>query len=1093
MLSIYKASAGSGKTYRLTYEYIVMLLGQKDDNSRYSLYTSGRNHHRAILAITFTNKATDEMKRRIIHELAVLAGREPGWSDDSPYLADLMKLYNCSRQRLTKAASKALDELLYDFGFFNVSTIDAFFQTVLRTFAREAELTGNFELELDKDYVVQLGASELLTTLSNEDAGESRRSLKMKWVIDYMHSLAREGKSFNIFNRNSNLFSSFVKLISGMLDEKFDLKADDITAYLNDPGRISKFLQEITGRETILKQQASTACRTLIEQAGADGSDAINKNFWGPATHCAMTGWVKNAPSATIVKAIDDPEGVLKKNFKSSHSHLLPYISDCASRIVNGYRQVAHITVTRRNIHILGMLGDVLNYMNQYCADNNTLLLSSTNDLLRRIIADDDVPFIYERIGVWLDHYLIDEFQDTSELQWTNIKPLVSQSMASGKDCLIIGDEKQCIYRFRNSDPSLLQHKVQDDFAHDSQVIGDNVSGNTNWRSSAAVVRFNNTFFTALSHAMGLADNYSNVVQQMPSKTLKTPRGHIVFTCIEDEEASLDAMLEKIKDEIDRGYRPCDIAVLTRWSKDARQVINAILNRVEKDPEYPRVSVISDDSLEIAKSPAVKFIVSMLRYMVSSDFADRASVSQRQLARLINHYEYINSRGGCNQSEALVKAIEITATDEKESSSPADTPPVAGDINLLSIVEAIVRDYIPDKARLEQNMYISAFEDIVSDWIERGESDIRGFLKWWDTTGSSATVSSPEADNALRVLTIHKSKGLEFKCVHIPYGSWRYTPKSSTIEWFEPKGFDTLDESIIPPLIPLNVSSALADTEYREHYEKLLRDNLVDELNVTYVAYTRAVDELHVHYTDTKGETGQYITGTLAAITPDYASTLWDGIKGSFPADAETIFTHLEQEPGTLTYTVGTPMAATTVEDEKLTAVDPSGNIDMPTYASLDRRDIWSTIDIDRDNSLSAARQRGIMLHKVMEGVESLNDIRNSARRLAARGIIPRHEVDDIVAYLERQIELSDVRDWFDGYLRLVKERPIVTAEGMRIPDRIVWKANGEIDIIDFKTGEERKSYASQVRKYIALMREAGYERINGYLWYLDRGYIVKV
>lgn len=205
MLSIYKASAGSGKTYRLTYEYIVMLLGEKDDNGRYSLYTSGRNHHRAILAITFTNKATDEMKRRIIHELAVLAGREPGWNDDSPYLNDLTALFNCSPRQLTKAASKALDELLYDFGFFNVSTIDAFFQTVLRTFAREAELTGNFELELDKDYVVQLGASALLTTLSNEDAGESRRSLKMKWVIDYMHSLAREGKSFNIFNRNSNL------------------------------------------------------------------------------------------------------------------------------------------------------------------------------------------------------------------------------------------------------------------------------------------------------------------------------------------------------------------------------------------------------------------------------------------------------------------------------------------------------------------------------------------------------------------------------------------------------------------------------------------------------------------------------------------------------------------------------------------------------------------------------------------------------------------------------------------------------------------------------------------------------------------------
>lgn len=1123
MLTVYKASAGSGKTYTLTYEYIKLLLGHKNEDGTYSLNKTGAECHRAILAITFTNKATAEMKQRIINELAVLAQVELKVGEESPYTENLTKVFGCSVDDLQKVAYKALLELLFDFGFFNVSTIDSFFQNVLRIFAREAELTGNYEVELSEEYAIDNGVNEVLSSLNMGTGQSDEEKKERRWLSDwlgkYMRNLVDEGGGFNMFNRASAFYEQIVSFVHKMCDEEFKLNSEPMMKYLANPSKIIAFEQAIARKEEeIMRDAKEKAMRAIniLGQMGLTPNDCLNQYV-----RTQLISWASGkavAPSDTVKKAMNNQEDLSTRYLKAyAKEGALPATFDIAyldaiETMCRSYLTITTYKLTRNNIYILGLLGSVSKKIEEYRNENNLILLSDTNDILQRIISEDELPFIYERVGTNLQHFLVDEFQDTSRMQWQNLRPLISESLSHNHDNLIIGDEKQCIYRFRNSDPSLLKEQVQTEFRCYYEERGNDISENTNWRSSADVVRFNNTIFAAIAESAGLSEMYKNVVQQIAPKH-KNHRGYVLVSALDGNvaefaEQSLAIMAEEIKRQLLSGYKASDIAILvSKWS-EGRKAIDYMLDYMARTPDCPSVNILSNEALNIANSNAVRLIISVLRYLDAPDEApDKYHVAAREFSRLINRYEYYISHGH-SHSQAL--SLSIPANTELDGLAAQIKDMEC--ISLPSIVERIIKRYVSEDILANENIYILTFQDIVVDFCSRGTGDIHLFLKWWDKFGYKTSLTFPDTVDAIKVMTIHKSKGLEFKCVHIPFAVWEMKEdEKKNKKWFDTTGiYEGIDAEIVPPILPMKVSKAMQGTSYEAQYKKNLSAEFIDKLNLTYVAFTRAVNELIINCNipniDKNGNINKRRISDCIALAIDMADNQYVASKqNAYAGKSSDVFVDLKGNKKSETVlvigepTVNIPDKIQRTEEQADSGEEkPKDEIlvrkGVP-YFTADRDDMWNLSRVEDLQDMDAPRERGIILHDILGAVHHLDDLRLAVRRHAYRYRISDEEADDIYRFLNSAISDERVKRWFCDYYREVKERTIIMPNGDRYrPDRVVWTKEGSIEVIDYKFGEQRpKKYISQVRGYMNLLQEMGYENLKGYIWYLDSGEIVEV
>lgn len=1092
MLNIHKASAGSGKTYTLTYNYIKLLLGVGDEQGNYRL-ASDRKRHRAILAITFTNKATDEMKRRIVQQLAMLAHVDAVKGGRSNYEARLCDELGCDSTQLANAARDALFSLLGDYSFFNVSTIDAFFQTVLRTFAREAELTGNYEVELNEKNAIAIGVSEMLSSINRATPEESRRSgdmcMLIAWLEQYMLSKIEAGETYNIFNRGSRFNGELVDFVNSALSEVYKLNAKEIQDYLADKNKISEFAKklnsEITEIPKVISSEATRVCEA-IEREGLAGS--VNYHLMNRLREWS-TGGVRDL-NMTVIKAAANPDARYKVRQAQLFSADLDdaigtLLNDCIAltKRYNTYK------LMRANVYNLGLIGDIVHHALEVQKENNSIVLSDTNDILRRIINQEEAPFIYERMGVRLRHFLIDEFQDTSRLQWINLGALVRESLSTGNDNLIIGDEKQSIYRFRNSDPKLLSYDVPKEFERDSRLFGDSVEENTNWRSAREIVQFNNTLFTALMSRIELkeaVDHYAGVVQNIAKKEMK---GYVkAIPCGDD---ALDYMVEEIKRQLKQGYRQGDIAVLVHKWTQGSAVIERLLEAKLEDEELRNLRVLSDDSLAISAAPSVRKIVSVLRFIDARQPLDGETPTPQQLiARLVNRYEYFSSEGD-DAACALERAF-VDDTPDELAMEAADMTC----INLPSLVERIIGRYVDADTLSRENVYVCAFQDMVIDFCSHADADIHSFIKWWDATGCSSKLSTPASLDAIKVMTIHKSKGLEFPCVHIPFCGLPHN-RQSDIAWFGTRNAegsliddfvrDGFDKDCVPPFVPLSVGKALEGTMFDSRYKEIVSEKYVDRLNLLYVACTRAVNELMFYYTPVKKIKSEQLDGTSLPTTDFLLANAFSVADAAFCSNNEPL-------PGLLAplknhvdscdlFEFGEPVDYK-AEERK----EPM--VEMPAYYSYDNEGIWEMSRIEDLEDMERPRRRGIVLHSIMSGVRNRSDVERAVRRRAARGFIDDDEIDGYIAELSEALSDERVDEWFEGYRRLLRESTIAvpTGDGVRNyrPDRVVWTSQGTIDVIDYKFGEEEPSgYIRQVKGYMRLISKIYPDvEVRGFLWY---------
>lgn len=919
MLSIYKASAGSGKTFTLAYEYIKLLLGHRNPDGKYILRTKNSDKHRNILAITFTNKATEVMKERIVQELSALAK-----SQQTQYQKRLITEFGCTPQQLQEAAEKALHNLLFDFNFFNISTIDSFFQTILRTFAREAELTGDYELELNNDEAIAEGMHRFFESLNRSNDKEIRRYIAS--ITDYLLESIRNNEGVMLFSQDSYLHKNLLQNISGLSNDTFEENYEALKEYFSDAGRIEQISTAITQHISKLKNEAASLCTTALH--ALDSVPCKGNPIHSNILKLLDAGRRKQfKPSQTLATLLANGTPKYSAGFAKFLAANPDYPAP-DDEIMDAAHAVERVTVTmpllskiRANFFMLALMVKIYAYIEEYRVENNALLLSDTNSLLHSIIGNEDTPFIYERLGVILNHYLIDEFQDTSTIQWDCLRPLVSNGVATGSDSLIIGDEKQCIYRFRNSDPTLLGNKVSTQIT-DNFIFGTESENNTNWRSSKDVIEFNNTLFDTLARQRGFADIYANVRQNISLKHINH-RGYIEVTPVDAEKAADydETVLPSLADDIDRqlgaGYKPRDIAVLVRKKADGEKAISYLIEH-QTEGRY-KYNIISDDLMPVSNSPAVRMIISTLQN-IAYPFQDETGSkykSRRETKSLMARFE-IALHSGNTPNDALMEALRTSADSEADYKGST----------LVDLVEDIIATLPPELVKL-QNPYICAFHDLIADYNVFGLNDLQSFLRWWEETGKRQIISAPEDPNAIRVMTIHKSKGLEFKCVHIPFCTWEILDFKSPA-WFHTEplyrlGFDC----VFPPVIPIKPGADLTGTPLSPQYETMCNELILDELNVLYVAFTRAIDELCVHYRVKNGNqlpVGQLLGEAMPIAFPDGTDENGKYIFGK-PTIGDAESTEEEEKTGSVPMT---PYFTVTVpEDHELWNIDATPDAEL--------------------------------------------------------------------------------------------------------------------------------------------------------------------
>ena len=931
MINIFKASAGSGKTHTLSKTYLDLLL-KADSKTAY----------RNILAVTFTNKATEEMKERILRDLAEEGKTNP-------------------------RAREILINLLHDYGSFSVSTIDKFFQQALRAFSRELGSSGNYQIELDKASLTKEAMDRVLDDLTEKDKD------LLGWFTKQLETALDNGESFHLESSLYEMAEEF-----GDVNEKFTYDKKKLTE---------------------LKEK----CKEIV--------DTFHKDVYENALCIDTTTWGKTAAKGLAQYA--GAQTKYKDSVKAANATTLAKLAETAGceamyALMNPqgrrWKEYRTARMVEKVIFTLGLAEEFYSKLAIIEEEKGVISLDESTSLLRDIIDGSDAPFIYEKLGVRFNHFLLDEFQDTSVVQWENFKPLLANSVSEGYSNIIVGDVKQSIYRWRNSDWNLLDKKIEENFEGKVKVI----TLKENWRSTQSIVNFNNEFFTFAADNLGLSTIYADVKQEV--KVKDSQEGCVTVDFCEDELEMIDGYIEQA---VAAGAKMSDMAILLRTNGEGKKVAEYLLSK--------GYSVISDDSLDLKSSLIIRKIVSYLHSL-------------------------------CNNSDSLntylSESLEIDLEREYHS--------------LLDLVDGVIKDLSethPDEIK-GQTLFIQSFMDDILEWTSIHGNDLRQYLKHWEE--SKIAISSPNDPNAIRITTVHKSKGLAFPIVIFPFAEKVGLFKEDTL-WCHLDSDAEMGESF-NSIFPVVLGKSSGDSFFSESLKNEMEMQRIDNLNIFYVCLTRARKEMHI-------------------IAKNPPKSLIDG--KSSPNDlSQLLYLYCEQNG----YTFGSPYRwneASKKEDSEIEEFDAEYETYGMNPEACSRRFVASSDAWDyfsEEGIGQSKRLRGIEQHALLSRIRTSDDAPEVLRSI---------EPQTRELLLER---ISAHSEWFSPELKTLNEVAIIDSFGnTNRPDRVLVDEEGHVTVIDFKFGEEDEKYSGQVRRYMRLFREMGYGEVSGYIWYVPIDKIIQV
>lgn len=1073
-LTVYKASAGSGKTFTLATEYIRLLV-------------ENPHSYRSILAVTFTNKATEEMKMRILSQLYGIWKQLP---ESNNYLEKIQEKTNLTPKVISERAGIALNNLTHNYNYFRVETIDTFFQSVLRNMARELDLTTNLRIGLNDYQVEELAVDQLIEDLTTTD-------VMLQWIMKYIMENISDDKSWNVITQikkfGQNIFKDYYKEVSLSLEQKMGEKG---------------FFENYTTRLCDLRKAAEEHMKEIgesffdtLDSEGLSVDDLANKqrgiaSFFAKLKKGIFDPSIENA---TVANCLDTPEKWCSKTHPnreyilqlvdSSLIEMLRYAVIAREKQWKIY-QSAHLTL--RHLNQLRLLSSIEKKVRELNETENRFLLSDTQQLLHSLIDGSDSPFIFEKIGTQLQHVMIDEFQDTSTIQWQNFKVLLSETISHDDGSnLIVGDVKQSIYRWRSGDWRLL-NGIENQF---NPMLMEIKSLSTNYRSTRNVIVFNNTFFRHAAkleyqaleelncnEREQLQKAYADVEQQIPENRKDEGKVTIELLPNDDYQQSvLEHMLEDVKELISIGISQKDIAILVRTNHYIPVIAQYFLENL------PEVSIVSDEAFRLDASSAVCLIIQALQLLLHpEDQLTKASIAKTWLCSVQNkklaENEYLIAGNNLDEylPEAYIKHFE--------------------DLLTLPLYELTEKIYSIFQLHLieGQGAYLCAFYDQLVNYVNENTTDIQSFLTEWEETICKKTIQSDET-NGIRIISIHKSKGLEFDHVIILYCDWMLEMLNDNIIWCQPTEAPFNDL----PIVPIDYSQKqMLGTIYESDYLHEHLQNTVDNLNLLYVAFTRAAKSLYViGKRGAKNSRSALIEMTLPLVAKSLPEAQLEG---------------MEEDKSAIVFEFGSCISRNTsnTRDTSNTKGIVSCNnpflqkseaipVSIRTYDSKvnfrqsnrSRDFIEGYKEADKQHRYI---QAGSVLHEIFSTIQTEKDIPDALQRLQFEGILYDEEMtaERITTMLRKRLSDPRVATWFSSRWTLFNECTILSVENGEVkehrPDRVMTDGNEWI-VVDFKFGRPDPEYHKQVYQYMDLLSSMGHQNIKGYLWYVYSNQIEEV
>jgi len=1039
---IFNASAGSGKTFAVVKEYLKILIRAKNPLA-----------FKSVLALTFTNKAVGEMKGRIIEMLRSFS--DPNiLKDPNSMFSILTEELDMNSEALHKKSKTILNAIVHNYTSFDVSTIDKFNHRLIKTFAYDLTLPVNFEVELDSDKVLSEAVERLIGK-----AGTDEELTKV--LVDFAIEKADEDKSWDI----AYDFNAIAKLLIDENEFPFietikDKSLDDFNALKKS------IISRLTTLEKSIVEKADSIL-TLIEESGLEHTDFSRSTVPNHFKKLIALDFSKLYDNQ-LQNNLAEKKSIYNKTtpFEISRiiDSILPQIETSFLEIKNLVFDYKFLKNIYKNITPLSVLFEIYKTLLELKEEDNFLLISEFNSIISNEIKKQPVPFIYERIGEKFKHYFIDEFQDTSILQWTNLIPLIDNAL-SGETlagergtAMLVGDAKQAIYRWRGGKPD----QFIDLFSKKETplVIPQSVTDlPTNYRSSKNIVNFNNGFFKHLSKMVFSNPEHKNLFDYCNQLHSLEREGFIEISFLDihnsdKDQLYCDKVLESINKSKSNGYQLGDICVITRKTKEGITIAEFLSEQ--------GIPIVSSETLLLQNSPEVNFIINILSFALQPK---NDLLKIELLTYLAEHQLQIENKHDFYSShihldfESLFMALESFGL-YFNLSIFVQSP-------LYEAVECVVRAF---KINHNSNAYLQFFMDEIWEHSLKNGSDILGFLNHWEQKKEKLSIVSPDSSKAVKIMTIHKAKGLEFPVVIFPYANQDIYYEKIPKVWFPVDGnkFSGFSHVYINLNKDLEEYSELGKVIYNNHRAQLELDNI----NLLYVALTRAIDQIYVISEMDLDASKNENLNRYSGLFINYLKSLqvWN--------------------PNQLEYDFG--------KEEKNSITTKTNEMMIQSqFISTSRQDINLNILTRNgylwDTAQEKAIERGNLIHLIMSKIKTKSDIDFAFEHFLATGVITPAQFNELEPIVKEIVYHPKLSAHFDFYQTIYNEQDIATPSGDIVrPDRVVVNVNNQASILDYKTGAESPIHQNQLEIYGKVLEGMKYHVANKILVYINEDIQVK-